>query len=568
MTRALGDFARLAPLARPHRAAFALAMAATVAESAAALSLPWMAGLFAEGVLAGEGPVAVGTVLAAMLGLFAAIAAARFAAAYLVDGLVDRIVAALRVGLYDRLQALPLAWHQSRALGDSLALLTHDTYVLSGFLTGVLVAALPLALTAAGAVAMMSRIAPELALAAVLLVPVVHGLLRLAGRRLRPLAAALREEEARVLSLAQENLGLAAAVKSYTREPRESARFAGRIARILDLSARQRRLHAGLGPLVQFLAAAALLAMLALASLKLGEGTLGPAGLVAFLLYAWLLSSPVAGIADLYGQAQAARAALARVQQVFDAPIEGARPGDVRLEPVPGPIEFRGVRFAYEGREAALSDFELVIQPGECVALAGPNGAGKSTVGHLLMRLHEPAAGEIRIAGVDIARAEVASLRAAIGWVPQHVMLFNASIRDNIAYGRDGCDARAVELAARAARAHEFIASLPDGYETVIGDRGMRLSGGQQQRIALARALLKDPPILVLDEAFAMLDPQAERALVRALVEGPRRRTVLLIAHGEAILEAADRVVHMEAGRARRIEVRRPAVRPLAVAKG
>jgi subfamily B ATP-binding cassette protein MsbA len=221
----------------------------------------------------------------------------------------------------------------------------------------------------------------------------------------------------------------------------------------------------------------------------------------------------------------------------------------VTLPPVRGDIEFRGVTFAYEGRASALDRLDLRIAAGETIAVVGPNGTGKSTLGHLLMRLYEPSEGRILIDGIDIGSVSLESLRRQIGVVPQHVLLFHASVRDNIAYGQPEPDFAAIEAAARAARAHDFIVSLPQGYDTVIGDRGVRLSGGQQQRLALARALLKDPPILILDEATAMFDPQGEAEFLRACHDTLKRRTVLIITHRPASLEAADRIVRLEAGR-------------------
>ncbi len=214
-----------------------------------------------------------------------------------------------------------------------------------------------------------------------------------------------------------------------------------------------------------------------------------------------------------------------------------------------GEIEFRGVSFGYPGRPPALIGIDLRIPARQTVAIVGPNGAGKSTLAHLLMRLHEPTAGRILIDGVDIATVSLHSLRSQIGVVPQHVLLFNATIRDNIAYGRPEPTQAEIEAAARAARAHDFVMRLPQGYDTVVGDRGVRLSGGQQQRVALARALLKDPRILILDEATAMFDPQGEAEFLDACREALKRRTVLLITHRPASLAVADRTIRMDNGK-------------------
>jgi subfamily B ATP-binding cassette protein MsbA len=239
---------------------------------------------------------------------------------------------------------------------------------------------------------------------------------------------------------------------------------------------------------------------------------------------------------------------MARLLRALGETTEPPAHVGASLPHLEGEIAFERVTFEYPGRPPALRQVDLHVAAGETIAIVGPNGAGKSTLAHLLMRLHEPGAGRITIDGIDIASASLASLRRQIGIVPQHVLLFNSSVRENIAYGRPDPSQPEVETAARAARAHEFIVALPSGYETVIGDRGVRLRG-QQQRIALARALLKNPPILILDEATAIFDPQGETEFLEECREVFSKRTVLLITHRPASLAIADRIVRMENGR-------------------
>jgi subfamily B ATP-binding cassette protein MsbA len=339
------------------------------------------------------------------------------------------------------------------------------------------------------------------------------------------------------------------AIKTFTREVQESARHNEQIGRVRRLTVQQLRAYAALGPAIQFIAAAGIVLVLWFASGELVGGSLTPAQLVTFLLYATLLTRPVSGLADVYGQTQGARGALARLRQAMDQPPEPPADVGTTLPPIKGEIEFRGVDFGYPGRPPALTDVDLHVPARQTIAIVGPNGAGKSTLAHLLMRLHEPAAGRILIDGVDIAGVSLPSLRRQIGVVPQHVLLFNASVRDNIAYGRPEPTREQIEAAARAARAHDFITELPQGYDSLIGDRGVRLSGGQRQRVALARALLKDPPILILDEATAMFDPQGEIEFLEAARDALARRTVLLITHRPASLAVADRIVRMDGGR-------------------
>jgi len=538
----------LASLASPYRLALGAGVGLMLLESAAALAVPWLAGRFA-GALLEATKAATAPLLAAMLALFALQAALKFANTYLLGRAGERIVADLKVQLYDHLQALPLSFFQQRRQGDMLALLTHDVYTVSGYIGGTALAILPLLVTAAGAALLMLKLQPLLALLIACFVPLFYVVLKIVGRRMRPLARQIQDEHAAAIALAEENLGMLPAIKTFTREAQESERHREQIGRVLRLSSRQLLIHAALEPAVQFAAVAGIVLLLALASGQIAGGRLPPAELVSFLLYALLLARPVAGLANVYGQTQALRGALERLMAALDEAPEPPPHAGVTLPPLRGDIELRGVRFAYPGRPPALQGLDLHVAAGETLAIVGENGAGKSTLAHLLVRLHEPSSGTILIDGIDTARASLASLRQQIGVVPQHVLLFNASARDNIAYGRAEPTRQDIEQAARLARAHEFIAALPQGYDTLIGDRGVRLSGGQQQRLALARALLKDPPILVLDEATAMFDPQGEIEFLESSRDALRGRTVLLITHRPASLAFADRVVRMEAGR-------------------
>ncbi len=540
----------LAVPAAPYRGPLLWAAALMLLESALALGVPWLGGRLAGMLLPGgaHGSAGVATILMALLAVFAAQALLRFGHAFLLGDAAERMVRDLKVRLYDHLQALPLAYFHARRHGETLALLTRDVHVVSGYATGTLVPLAPLLFTVAGSLLLMFRLQPWLALAAAVAIPLFYLALKVVGRRLRPLAAALQDEHATAIAIAEENLGMLPAIKSFTRERVESSRFRQQVDRVLQLTRRQLAMHAALGPVVQFVAALGVVALLALASRELADGRMTPPELVAFLLYAMLLARPVAGLADVYGQTQTARGALARLLQALDAPPEPAATTGVALPPVRGAIAFEHVSFAYPGRPPALRDVDLHVRPGETVAIVGPNGAGKSTLAHLLVRLHERTGGRIAIDGVDVATVSLESLRRVVGVVPQHVLLFNATVRDNIAYGRAEATQPAIEAAARLARAHDFVVALPHGYDTVVGDRGVRLSGGQQQRLALARALLKDPPILILDEATAMFDPQGEREFLEASRDALRGRTVLLITHRAASLAVADRIVRMEDG--------------------
>jgi ABC-type multidrug transport system fused ATPase/permease subunit len=263
------------------------------------------------------------------------------------------------------------------------------------------------------------------------------------------------------------------------------------------------------------------------------------------LLYVMLLTSPLSVLAGVYGQAMHARGAAERLLDFFREQPEPLDSGTVLLADVKGKIEFNDVSFSYPGRAPVFKHFNLAIQPGETVALTGPNGSGKSTLIHLLMRFITPAGGQVRIDGQNIAEVQLNSLRRHIGLVAQNTLLLNGSVAENIAYGEPGASREAISEAARAAQAIAFIEQLPDGLDTVIGDQGVKLSGGQRQRLALARALLKNPPILVLDEATSMFDPEGEKDFIETCREQLAGKTMILITHGSASLSLADKVVEL-----------------------
>ena len=517
-----------------------------LAETGVALAVPWLAGQFAGRLLEGLAQ-AGGLLLVALLVLFAAQALLRFASNWLLGRTAEYILADLRTRLYDHLQALPLAYFQQRRHGEILALLTNDVSALAGYISGTLLSVVPLLLTVAGAAVMMLRIDARLTLLVALAIPIFYLLLKVLGRRLRPLSSQWQKAYAESVAIAEENLTMLPAIKTFTREPLESTRYRDKIRLLLHLSNQERLIYGAMGPAVQFLAASGL--VLVLWMLGSGSQLRSPAEMVSFLLYAALLTRPVSSLAEVYGQTRRTRGALERLADVLREPPEETSPVSSALSPVRGEIAFEGVRFAYPGRPPALDGVSLHIKAGETVALTGPNGAGKSTLAHLLMRLMAPDVGHILIDGVDISTVTLSSLRSQIGVVPQHVLLFNGSVFDNIAYGQPEATPEAVEAAARAAQAHPFITRLPQGYGSVIGDQGIRLSGGQRQRIALARALLKNPPILILDEATAMFDPEGEKSFIAECHDTLAQRTVILITHRPASLALADRVVRLEGGK-------------------
>jgi ABC-type multidrug transport system fused ATPase/permease subunit len=481
--------------------------------------------------------------------LLAAQSVLSFGNRYLLGSTGESILASLRARLYDHLQSLPLGYFHHKRRGDVLALLGNDAARISSFVTSTLVGLLPLLITFAGAAYMMYRISPSIAGLALVAVPLFFLVMKVIGRRLRPLSSEWMRSHAEMFATLEENIGMLPAIKSFTRETYESDRFQRSNFRLLRVAKRQLLLESLLAPAVHLLAGLGLLLLLYLGSLEVQRGTLQTADLVSILLYGMLLTRPMSGLAGVYGSVQTARGAAERLIEVFSVRPEPDDIGAPPLPPVSGQIDWQDIHFAYPNRPPVFAGLDLQIRAGETVALTGDNGSGKSTLVHLLMRFADPDAGGVRVDGVDIRTVSIASLRSQIGLVAQHVLLLNGTVRENIAYGRPDADQEALIAAAKAAQAHGFITRLPQGYDTLIGDQGIRLSGGQRQRISLARALLKDPPILILDEATAMFDPDGEAAFIedcRAVLE---QRTVILITHRPASLALADRVLRVNAGR-------------------
>ncbi|MEO0871821.1 MAG: ABC transporter ATP-binding protein, partial [Pseudomonadota bacterium] len=515
----------------------------TLVSAGATLVVPWLAGQLLGGLL-GEVDISVGQTLGLLLLALVSSAFLRIGVAILSATASGRILAGLRREAYDHIQSISVQSHEQSELGDLLSLVTSEVRILSNFLTTTLANIPSNLLTAAGAIVLLLFIDPVMALVLPLLVPVVILLNKLTARRLKALGRRARQAEVEVFSQAQSDLEMLSAIKSYAREEAYGLRYSEALEQARQATLSQARLSAFIGPIMGLVAALIAVGILVIGAAEVPGSEARSAGeLLSFLLYAALLTAPASDFARIYGEYQLASGTLTRLSEVLELPAEDGYFVQSSPDKVEGALRFEGIHFSYPERDKVLDGLNLEIAAGEVVALTGPNGVGKSTLVRLLLRFYEPDSGRILLDGKDIREFNVQHLRRQIGYVPQRALLFNGTVKDNITMGASHAPQDAIIAASKLSGADDFVQVLPDGYDTLIGDQGVRLSGGQRQRIALARALFANPPIYVFDEATSMYDMPSEAAFVEACVNSLKGRTIIVITHRPATLALADRVL-------------------------
>ena len=548
----IGALRWLAAQVRPWTGRLAIASAAMLLSGAVTLLLPATAGRVVDAAVVERSLDQLEGVILALLGLFAISAMLDFVQTYVLRSAAARMLRGLRARLHGHLLSLPPSFFERERVGDLLSRLGSDVSAIGDVLTRSLVGGLQQALVLVGALVILVVLHPRLTGVMLLAVPPVVVAAIYYGRRIQRLAREQQKRLAEANVTAEEAFSGIRTVQAFGREALERGRYTVRLAQILEMALRTARAWGAMGALVSFSAFGALTLVLWYGGNLVITGELTAGGLTSFLLYTFTVAASIGGVLSTYAGLRSAAGSTERVRELLETRSEIADPPQpIALGRPRGEIEFRAVRFAYPTKPEmpAIDGLSLHVRPGEVVALAGPSGGGKSTLAMLLMRFHDPQQGEVRLDGTGVRHFALRELRAAIGLVPQEIFLFGGSVAENIRYGRPDASDQELREAAQGAQAHGFIEALPQGYDTLVGERGVRLSAGERQRIAIARVLLEDPAVVVLDEATSSLDAESEHLVQRAFEHLLRGRTTLVIAHRLSTVRRADRVIILDRGR-------------------
>jgi len=451
---------------------------------------------------------------------------------------------------YGHVQDLDMAWFEDTSTGKLVAILNDDVNQLERFLDGGANAMIQVVTSVVAVGSVFFYVSPKIALMAFTPVPVILIGAFWFQRRAQPLYARVREKVGMLSTRLANNISGIATIKSFTREKHELENLGRESREYVAANRSAIRVSSAFIPIIRMAILAGFVATLIYGGKLTLEGQLNAGAYSVLVFLTQRLLWPLTRLAETVDLFERAMASTRRILNLIEVPVK-TRSGTMELpiEKVRGQLSFENVDFAYAGGGAVLRDINMHIEPGETVAVVGQTGSGKSTLMKLLLRFYSPTNGRIKLDGTDLAQLKIADLRRAFGLVSQDVFLFHGSVAENIAYGRPGADMAEIEAAARAAEAHEFILKLPNGYDTIVGERGQKLSGGQRQRVSIARAVLKDPPVLILDEATSAVDNETEAAIQRSMQFITRGRTTLVVAHRLSTIVSADRIYVLDQGR-------------------
>ena len=544
------EFANILKYARPYTKSIIFAFTCLLLTSMISLALPLIVRNMINAVVVLKNSDLLNSLTRDLVIIILFQAAFAITHNYILGFIGHRVTADFRIELFSHIQSLSLRFFQSRRVGEILSRMSNDITVIQNALVSIPVAVLRQTITLLGALAIIFYLNWKLTGLILLVLPPLMLFARIFGKRLRNLSEKVQDKIAHALVVLEEVASSIKIVKSYTREPYEKKRFENEIESAFEQSIGKVRISSSFGPLILGLTFLVSTILIWYGGQQVMQGTTTPGELAAFFLYALIMAGPIGTFVKIYTQLQETLGAMRRVNEILDTkPLVNSPENPVKLTSLKGHVCFSEVIFGYEDGTPVLNNISFDIYPGKTVALIGPSGAGKSTTVQLLLRFFDPQSGKIQIDGNDLKSLDLESYLSQVALVPQETLLFGGTIRENILYGKlDATDTEIIE-ASKSANAHEFIVEFSNGYDTLVGEKGTKLSGGERQRIAIARALLKNPKVLVLDEATSALDNQSEMLIQDALEKLMAGRTTFIIAHRLSTVHNADKIIVLDKGK-------------------
>lgn len=542
-------FTRFFPFLLPYLSRMAVAALLVMGVAAINLALLRLAGTLWDVITVQHDHARMTELIGVFLGLVLVQGLCSMGHSYLTTWISQRIVADFRTHLFAHLQTLAVSFFARRRTGELLSRLMNDVTVIQSVVTETPIDSAKQLVTLGGGIGFLLAMNWRLCLLILVLLPLLVLVARFFGRKLKALSTSIQDQTASLSTLIEEVISGIRIVKSFVQTKREESRFSAQLEHTMSLTLRRARIMAVFIPVISLLTFSAAAAVLWYGGSQVIEGSVSPGDLFAFVLFAGILIGPFSSAARVFAQVREAQGATERIFEILDArPEVTDAPDAITLSSITGHVRVERVSFAYDPRQPVLTDVSFEAQSGELIAIVGPTGAGKTTVINLLHRFYDPVEGRITVDGQDLRHIAMRSWYQHVALVPQETILFGGTILDNIRYGNTQASGDAILDASRAAHAHEFITSLPDQYQTIVGEKGINLSGGQRQRIAIARAILKNPKILLLDEATSALDSESERLVQEALEQLMKGRTTFVVAHRLTTVQRADRIIVLNKG--------------------